>query len=59
MQNKRPLTECRTEAERREHWPQLCKIADMLESTPEPLKVLKAVAWIINQRSKEREAGQE
>lgn len=57
--SRKTLQECRTEAERREHWPQLCIIADKIEASPDPLKVLKAVAWIINQRRKEREAGQE
>lgn len=59
MNNKKPLPQCSTEEERRAYWPQLCNIADMIERTPDPMKVLKAVAFIINQRRKEREAGQD
>lgn len=55
---RKPLTECRTEAERRENWPQLCALADRIENAPEPNKILKAVAWIIDQRNKGREAQQ-
>lgn len=53
--SKKPLDQCLTEAERREYYPQLCLLADSIEKVPEPLKALKAVAWIINQRQQSNE----
>lgn len=50
---KKPLTECRNEAERRENWPELCNFVDILERTGDPGKFLKAAAWILSQRQKE------
>lgn len=52
----KPLQECKTEAERRENYPQLCDLADRFEHTGQPMQALKALAWIIQQRKKEAAA---
>lgn len=49
----KPLRECKTAAERRENYPQLCQLAAMLERTGQPGKMLKAIAWIITQDRQE------
>lgn len=54
----RALTSCKNEEERRAYFPQLCKFADMVEAMPHPFTMLKATAWILKQRQREREAAE-
>lgn len=51
---KKLLTQCLTEADRREHYPQLSKVADWFEATGNPAKVMNAVSWIITRRKIEK-----
>lgn len=53
--NRIPLTQCKNEAERQEHYPQICKFADLLQQTPNPEKVAKAALVVIKMREKEEE----
>lgn len=59
MNVKKPLTQCYNEAERRENYPLLCRIADMIENTSDPGKVLQAVVWILKQRRNEAKTATE
>lgn len=49
------LQDCRTEAERREQYPQLCTIADSIERAGGDRTdlLLNAVRWILQQRKRE------
>lgn len=52
--DKKPLTQCTTEAERRAYYPELCRIADVIQQSREPEKLLQAIAYIITRRRKEQ-----
>lgn len=59
MNKRKPLQQCRSETERRENYPQLCRIADLICTAKDPEQTVKAVAWIIRQRRLEFSAATE
>ena len=48
--SRKPLNQCKDEAERREHWPELCRLADVVGRSKDPVGVCKAIAYICMRR---------
>lgn len=55
MASRKNLIECRTESERRENWPDLYRIIDVVAKLDNPAEVLGAVIWCIQEDEIERQ----